>query len=124
MNTFNTEARARWGNTAAWGEFEQKMSGQSAEARQAAGDGLVAVLADIGQMSDQPADAPAVQAGVATLQAYITEHFYTCTNEILAGLGQMYAADPRFTETIDRVGGAGTAEFMSRAIEAFVKNKA
>jgi len=119
MNAFESEARARWGDTAAWGEFEQKTSGQSPETRQAASDGLLEALAAIGNLRDLPADAPDVQMGVAALQAYITAHFYTCTKEMLEGLGKMYVADSRFTDSIDRVGGAGTAAFVSRAIEAY-----
>ena len=50
------------------------------------------------------------------LQGYITAHFYTCTDEILAGLGRLYAAGGELTEAIDRAGGPGTAAFAAEAI--------
>ena len=66
------------------------------------------------------ADSNEVQTLVKELQAYITENFYTCTKEILAGLGQMYVADERFKTNIDKYGD-GTAEFVSKAIEIYCK---
>jgi hypothetical protein len=66
---------------------------------------------------------PEVQAQVANLRAYITEHFYTCTKEILQNLGFMYVEDERFSANIDRAGGPGTVAFVSQAIAIFAKNK-
>ena len=57
----------------------------------------------------------------AALQRYITEHYYACTAEILAGLGQMYTADERFRANIDRAGGEGTAQFAAAAIAEYCK---
>ena len=65
------------------------------------------------------ADSDEAQALVAKLQAHITENYYTCTDEILAGLGKMYVADERFKKNIDKYGD-GTAEFVSDAIAAYV----
>ena len=67
------------------------------------------------------ASAPEAQALVQELRDYITEHFYTCTPEILSGLGKMYAADGEFKENIDHAGGSGTAEFASKAIEFYCR---
>ena len=53
-------------------------------------------------------------------QNFITENYYSCTEEILAGLGEMYVADERFRENIDRHGD-GTAQFMGDAITAYCK---
>nr|MCR5337780.1 TipAS antibiotic-recognition domain-containing protein [Lachnospiraceae bacterium] len=50
---------------------------------------------------------------------FITEHFYKCSNEILSGLGKMYAGGGEFTENIDKMGGEGTAEFTHRAIQIY-----
>ena len=78
---------------------------------------LMALLAQFGTLrSCAPQDA-AVQEKVAALQAFITEHFYTCTDEILAGLGQMYAADERFRTNIDAAGGEGTARETRHRLE-------
>ena len=67
------------------------------------------------------ADSAEAQALVAKLQTHITESYYTCTDEILAGLGKMYVADERFKENIDKYG-EGTAEFVSAAIDVYCKN--
>ena len=64
------------------------------------------------------ADSDEAQTLVKELQNYITEKYYTCTNEILAGLGQMYVADERFKNNIDKHT-PGTAEFISQSIAAY-----
>jgi hypothetical protein len=68
--------------------------------------------------SGEKADSEAAQALVMKLQTYITNNYYTCTKEILAGLGQMYVMDERFKENIDK-NGAGTAQFASDAIRYY-----
>ena len=65
-------------------------------------------------------DSAQAQSLVKTLQDYITTHYYQCTNAILAGLGQMYTADERFRQNIDRHG-EGTAQFVSDAIANYCK---
>ena len=68
------------------------------------------------------ADSTKAQALVAKLQAYITANYYTCTDEILAGLGKMYVADDRFKKNIDKYG-EGTAEFAAEGIRIYVEKK-
>ena len=75
-----------------------------------------------GKDSGASADSVKAQELVAKLQAYITAHYYTCTDEILAGLGKMYVADERFKKNIDKYG-EGTAEFASEAIAVFCQEK-
>ena len=86
---------------------------------QSVGDGLMQIISVFGRLKEKPASDPEVQAQVKILQEYITEHYYICTNEILAGLGKLYAAGDEFTENINRAGGEGTAQFASQAIEYF-----
>ena len=64
-----------------------------------------------------------VQLQVRKLQDYITDHFYTCSDKILCGLGRMYAGGGELTENIDDVGGVGTAEFASKAIDIFYMSR-
>ena len=64
-----------------------------------------------------------VQLQVRKLQDYITDHFYTCSDKILCGLGRMYAGGGELTEIIDDVGGVGTAEFASKAIDIFYMSR-
>ena len=73
-------------------------------------------FAEMGKLKHLDPAAPEAQAAVRRLQQFITDHFYTCTPEILAGLGEMYVADDRFRENIDRAGGEGTAQFAASAI--------
>lgn len=111
---YETEAKERWGDTAAYAEYEQK--GDTADAAA----GLMAIFADFAacKAAGQTPDSVAAQALVKTLQEYITAHFYTCTTPILAGLGQMYVADERFRANIDRHGD-GTAAFAASAIAIY-----
>jgi hypothetical protein len=64
------------------------------------------------------ADSAEVQALVAKLQAHINANYYTCTDEILAGLGKMYVCDERFKKNIDKYG-EETAEFAAKAIKCY-----
>ena len=72
--------------------------------------------------SGASADSAEAQALVAKLQAHITENYYTCTDEILAGLGKMYVADERFKKNIDKYG-EGTAEYVTEGIRIYVEKK-
>ena len=123
-NDYKTEARSRWGNTDAYREHEQKTKNYTKEKWAEANDGLMAIFAEFAACKDNGAcaDSPESQALVAKLQAHITANYYTCTDEILAGLGQMYVADERFKKTIDKCG-EGTAEFTSEGIRIYVEKK-
>lgn len=112
--TYYEEAKERWGDTAAWREFE-KRSDPSKET----GNGLMEVLARLGESKELPLESNEVQAAVADIQRYITEHYYDCTNEIFGELGEMYVADERFKKNIDEAGGDGTAKFARDAIRFY-----
>ena len=116
------EARERWGDTAAYREHEQKTKNYSKEKWAEANDGLMAIFAEFAscKQSGVEFDSNEAQALVAKLQAHITANYYTCTDEILAGLGKMYVADERFKKNIDKYG-EGTAEFASEAIEVYCR---
>ena len=124
MKNYENEARSRWGNTDAYREHEQKTKNYTKEKWTEANDGLMAIFAEFAALknSGATADSPVAQALVAKLQAHITEKYYTCTDEILAGLGKMYVADERFKKNIDKYGD-GTAEFAAEGIRIYVENK-
>ena len=124
MKNYETEARSRWGATDAYCEHEQKTKNYTKEKWAEANDGLMAIFAEFAALknSGASADSPAPQALVAKLQAHITENYYTCTDEILAGLGKMYVADERFKKNIDK-SGEGTAEFVSEGIRIYAEKK-
>ena len=115
----NAESRERWENTNAYREHEQKTKNYTKEKWTEANDGLMEVFAEFAACKESGASANSAeaQALVAKLQAHITANYYTCTDEILAGLGNMYVADERFKKNIDKYG-EGTAEFASEAIAA------
>ena len=119
MDKYAAEAKARWGKTEAYKEFEQKTAGQTPEQMKAAGDALMALFAQFGAIRHTSPASGEAQALVAKLQGFITEHYYTCTKQILRGLGQMYIAGDSMTENIDNAGGKGTAEFAHQAIEVY-----
>ena len=121
---FQVEARERYGGTAAYREHEQKTKNYTKEKWAEANDGLMAIFAELAMRKDSGmcADSAEAQALVAKLQAHITANYYTCTDEILAGLGKMYVADERFKKNIDKYGD-GTAEFAAEGIRIYVENK-
>ena len=124
MPNYETEACSRWGNTDAYREHEQKTKNYTKEKWTEANDGLMAIFAEFAAVKAggvRP-DSTEAQALVTKLQAHITENYYTCTKEILAGLGKMYAADERFKNNIDKYG-EGTAEFVSEAIAKYYQEK-
>ena len=121
-NNCKTEARERWGNTDAYCEHEQKTKNYTKEKWAEANDGLMAIFAEFAACKQNGAetDSNEAQALVAKLQAHITENYYTCIDEVLAGLGKMYVADERFKNNIDKYG-EGTAEFATDAIEVYCR---
>ena len=121
IDEYAAQAKAAWGTTPAYKEFEQKSKCRTREDDQNIVQGLMDIFAEFGAIKGaDPASAEA-QALVKKLQEYITQHFYNCTNEILSGLGKMYAGGGDFTKNIDSYGGEGTAEFVHQAIEVYCK---
>ena len=120
MKNYENEARERWGNTAAYREHEQKTKNYTKEDWAGANDGLMAIFEEFAvcKNNGSSSDSTEAQALVAKLQAHITDNYYTCTNDILAGLGKMYVADERFKNNIDKYG-EGTADFVAEAIAVF-----
>ena len=119
MEAYKKEVQQRWGNTAAYAEFAEKSKENQNDAFVGMNDRM-AEFALCMKAGNKP-ESVEVQTLVRELQAYITENFYTCTNEILAGLGQMYVGDERFRENIDKQGD-GTASFISEAIGHYCKS--
>ena len=124
MKKYESEALSRWGDTDAYREHEQKTKNYTKEKWAEANEGLLAIFAEFAACKDRDAstDSAEAQALVAKLQAHITANYYACTDEILAGLGKMYACDERFKKNIDKYGD-GTAEFAAEAIAVFCQEK-
>ena len=122
--TYMAEAYTRWGYTAAYREHEQKTNNYTKEKWAEANDGLMAIFAEFAACKNNgaSADSDEAQVLVAKLQTHITANYYTCTDEILAGLGKMYVADERFKKNIDKYG-EGTAESAAEGIRIHVEKK-
>ena len=124
INDYESEVRSRWDTTDAYREHEQKTKNYTKEKWVEANNGLMAIFAEFAACKENgvSADSAEAQALVAKLQTHITANYYTCTDEILAGLGKMYVADERFKKNIDKYG-EGTSEFASEAIEIYSRGK-
>ena len=120
MNNYDLEVKQRFGETDAYKEHTEKTANYTADKWQEVNYGLMSVLANFAEcmQNGNTADSDDAQVLVNELQYYITDNYYTCTNEILAGLGQMYIADERFKNNIDK-NGTGTAEFIGEAIKIY-----
>ena len=122
MKNYENEARKRWGDTAAYREHTEKTKNYTNEKWAEANEGMMAIFAEFAACKNSGAniDSAEAQAMAAKLQTHITANYYTCTNEILAGLGKMYMADERFKKNIDKYG-EGTAAFAAEAIAIFCR---
>lgn len=123
LDEYARQAKAAWGQTDAYKEFEKKMECMSQEDNQVLAAEFMELFAEFGAMKQCAPEEPRVQSQVQKLQDYITQHFYTCTREILKGLGKMYAGGGSMTENIDKVGGDGTARFAAEAIEVYCSSE-
>lgn len=114
---YQAEIKEKWGDTEAYKEYEKRAAEQ--KKRSAELNEVFAHFAACMKAGNNP-DSPEAQAIVRELQEQITANYYTCTVQILAGLGQMYAIDGRFISTIDKHG-EGTAQYASTAIAYFCR---
>ena len=119
MDEYAAQAKEAWGNTPAYQEYEQKTKGRSKAETVEAGRQMMEIFAEFGAIRNGDPSSPEARALVRKLQDFISAHYYTCTDQILSGLGQMYAAGGEMTDNIDRCGGEGTAAFASQAIRVF-----
>ena len=119
---YEDEAKQRWGDTAAYKESRVKTAGYSKDKWNDVLGGLNGVFAEFAacKKCGDSIDSEKAQRLVKKLQDYITANFYYCTDDILAGLGQMYVCDERFKQNIDSHG-EGTAEFVAEAIKIYCK---
>lgn len=122
MNTFNhelykDEVKKRWGNTKAYKECKDK------NIKDNDSDGMFSIFKQIGELKELDYSDKKVQELIFALQKFISDHYYTCTNEILLGLGTMYVEDERFKHNIEEVAGEGTDTFIKDAITVYCTKK-
>lgn len=119
IDEYARQAKASWGQTPEWKEYEQKSQGRTKEQTAAISEGMMDIFRAFGAIRDTDPASEEAQALVSRLQSYITEHFYTCSDKILLGLSKMYGGGGSMTENIDEAGGEGTGAFAQAAIEAY-----
>ena len=122
LKEYAEKAKKSWGNTTAYKEYERKTEGRSDEENAMLGNQLMDIFREFGRIRSGLPESPEAQEKVSELKGFITDHYYKCTDVILKGLGQMYAAGGEFTENIDKVAGEGTASFVNKAIQIFAAN--
>ena len=117
---YNAEAKEKWGDTDAYKEHAERTKGYSKQKWADLADGMDHIMAEFAlcMKNGESPDSANAQSLVKKLQSHITENYYLCTNDILAGLGQMYVADKRFKSNIDKHAD-GTSEFIYDAIEVY-----
>lgn len=123
IDEYAAQAKASWGKTDAYKEYEQKSKGRSKEVQQKLNVEMMNIFAEFGRIKELTPDSAEAATLAKKLQNHITENYYTCTDEILLGLGTMYAGGGEFTINIDKVGGEGTAAFACEAIKAMIAAK-
>ena len=119
---YKAEVQERWGNTDAYREHAQKTRNYGKDKWSSLIDdmnGIFRELAICMKNGTEP-EADECQKLVKKLQSHITENYYACTDEILFGLGQMYVADERFKNNIDKHAD-GTAAYVKEAISYYCK---
>lgn len=119
IEKYKAEVKAKWGNTKAYQEYEQKYIAQNEDSYSKIANELMTMFSELGGLKHLTPNSDEVQKKISALQKFITDNYYVCTNEILSGLGEMYICDERFKKNIDRAGGDGTAEFVSEAIAVY-----
>ncbi len=123
IDAYAAQAKASWGETPAYQEYEERAKGRTATENAALSRQMMEIFAAFGAVRREDPSGDAAQTLVKKLQDYITAHFYTCTDEILYGLGVMYAGGGDFTASIDQRAGEGTAEFVYQAIRIYCKRE-
>ena len=119
-NQYAEEARECWVGTAAYQESERRTANYSKNDWSELSAGMDSIMAGFAELKNEgvdPDDKPA-RLQVERLKRFITERMYTCTDEILSGLGLMYVADDRFTKNIDKHG-EGNAAYVSECIKSY-----
>ena len=120
MDEYSQQAKVLYGKTDAYKEFEQKSKNRTAEQEKDLNAQVMDFFARLGKMRPCKPDSEAAQNWASELQAFFTEHFYTCTPQILGSLAESYAGGGSMTENIDKAGGEGTGTFAKQVIDIYL----
>ena len=123
LNQYSDEAKEKWGNTTQYKEYEEKSKNRTKQEFENINDRFMNIFSELGKLKHLSVEDEKVQEKIKLLQEFISENYYTCTNEILYSLGQMYVNDERFKNNIDKVAGDGSAQFVCEAISIYCSKK-
>ena len=121
IDEYSQQAKVLYGKTDAYKEFQQKQKSRTKEQEKDLGAQVMDFFARLGKMRPCAPDSEEAQNWAKELQAFFTEHFYTCTPQILKSLAESYAGGGSMTENIDKVGGEGTGAFAKQVIDEYCK---
>lgn len=121
IDEYAEQAKSYWGKTSEFRELEEKSKNWTAQDVKNISTQMMEIFAEFGRMLELAPDSGEVQTQVKKLQDFITDNFYSCSDEILHSLGTMYAGGGDITENIEKAGGKGTAEFVFQAIRIYCK---
>ena len=121
IDEYQAQAEILYGKSEAWQEYTQKAKSRTKEQNQNINGRVMDFFVELGKIKHLSPDSMEAQTWVKELQTFFTEHFYTCTPQILKGLGEMYAGGGSMTENIDAAGGKGTGAFALEAIKVYCK---
>ena len=121
IDDYKKQAKQFWGDTLQYKEYEGRSKDRTKKQNQSINIKMMSIFAEFGTIRGEKPGSVEAQRLVKRLQDFITENFYTCSDEILVSLGEMYADGGEFTANIDAVGGIGTAEFAHKAIDIYCR---
>ena len=121
IDEYAAQAKASWGDTPEYKEFEERDKNRTAEDHKDLAGRMMDIFAEFGKIKNRPPESEEAASLVKKLQDFITANYYSCSDDVLASLGQLYGAGGDFTVNINKAAGDGAAEFASKAIEAYLR---
>ena len=119
LDEYAKQAREQFGNTKEYKEYAEKTKNRTKEEDNLLADRFMLLFREAGEIRNTDPASPEAQNIVRRIQDFITENAYTCSKQILSGLGKMYSGGGDFTKNIDEAGGEGTSEFVDKAIQIY-----
>ena len=119
LDEYSRQAKELYGNTLEYKKLQEKTKNRTKEEDNLLADRFMLLFREAGEIRNTDPASPEAQSIVRRIQDFITENLYTCSDEILSGLGKMYSGGGDFTKNIDEYGGEGTAEFVDKAIQIY-----
>ena len=119
LDEYSKQAKELYGNTLEYKKLQEKTKNRTKEEDNLLADRFMLLFREAGEIRNTDPASPEAQSIVRRIQDFITENLYTCSDEILSGLGKMYSGGGDFTKNIDEYGGEGTAEFVDKAIQIY-----